>query len=86
MRTEDPQEVIPTFSVASAEDSDRAVSVVAVASICWRGTAEGRQGLARVVVIEGKVSAAAAAIDCSLICQHLASVFGVQGRSVRHGW
>lgn len=86
MPTDGPQDVIPTFSVASAEDSDRAVSVVVVASICWRGTAEGRQGLARVFVIEGKVSAAAAAIDFSLICQHLASVFGVQGLSVRHGW
>lgn len=86
MPTDDLQEVIPTFSVASAEDSDRAVSVVAVASICWRDTAEGRQGLARVFVIEGKVSAAAAAIDCSLICQHQASVFGIQERSVRHGW
>lgn len=67
MRADDPQEVILTFSVASAEDSDRAVSVVAVASIGWRGTAEGRHGRARVLVIEGKVSAAAAANDCSMI-------------------
>lgn len=53
------------FSAASADDSVRAVSAVAVASICWRGTGEGRQGLARVFVIEGKVSAAAAAIEGS---------------------
>jgi hypothetical protein len=73
------------LSAASAEEFDRAVSVVAVASICWRGTTEGRQGLARVLVIEGKVSAAAAAIDCSLICQHQASVFGVR-RALSSAW
>lgn len=83
MRADDPQGGILTFSVASAEDSNRAASAVAVASICWRGTAKDRQGLARVLVIEGKESAAAAAIDCLIICQHLASVFGIQGRSVR---
>lgn len=76
---------IPTFSVTSADDSVRAVSAVAVASICWRGTGEGRQGLARVFVIEGKVSAAAAAIDCSMIGQHLVSVFGIQ-RALSSAW
>lgn len=70
-------EGILTFSVASATEPVRAVSASVTASVCGRGTDEGRQGLMRVLVMEGKVSAAAATIDCSSFHQHMASVFGI---------